>query len=328
MSIYNLPKLYNTNVYTYIISSHSSIDLIPVVISHTLYQYVRNLKDVLYKSEKKIDPYEYIYSILPIKTTYPSSYYKMFEIYKIFNILEQLPMNCKSFHFTDDIDGCGCMESLKVCRQNNLDQYSKITQTNDFFDINKVQECYTSHHGTCHLVTGYYKDDEEIQQSKLLFTHCMYAFACQKKGGDFILKISDIYTQPTIDILYILSSLYEKVHIYKPYTSTPLSSEKYVICMNFCLEDTKDLVEKMSLVLKDFINTTYPDRFLNCDVPYSYICGLQDINAIVGQSQLEYMNVTLKHLQCSTNETADYRIQSHNHKCIQWCKKLNLHDVF
>lgn len=324
MSIYNLPKSYNTNVYTYIISSHSKIDLIPVVMSHTLYQYVRNLKDVLYKSEK--DPY--IYSIIQIKTIYPSSYYKMFEIYKIFNILEQLPVNCKSFHFTDDIDYCGCMDSLKVCRQNNLDQYSKRTQTNDFFDINKVKECYTIHHGSCHLITGYYKDDEEIQQSKLLFTHCIHAIACQKKGGIFILKISDIYTQPTIDILYILSSLYEKVHIYKPYTSDPLSSEKYVICMNFRLDDTKDLVDKMCLVLKDFIDTMYPDRYLHCDIPYSYICGLQDINAIIGQSQLEYMNDTLKHLQYSTNENVDYNTQQHIHKCIQWCKKLNLYDVF
>lgn len=306
MSIYNLPKLYNTNVYTYIISSHSSIDLIPVVISHTLYQYVCNLKDMISKSDKKqLERYKYIYSILPVKTSYSSPYYKMFEIYKTFNILEQLPKNCKSFHFTDDIDGCGCMESLKICRQNNLDQYSKTTQTNDFFDSNKVIEYYNMYHGSCHLTTGYYKHDEEITQSKLLFTHCIYAFACQKKGGDFILKLSDIYTQPTIDILYILSSLYEKVHIYKPYISNPLSSEKYVICINFRLNDTKDLVDKMCLVLKDFMNTMYPDRFLQCDIPYSYICGLQDINAIIGQTQLEYMNITLKHLQYSTNETMD-----------------------
>jgi hypothetical protein len=183
------------------------------------------------------------------------------------------------------------------------------------------------HRGSCHLVTGYYKEDEEIPQSKLLFTQCMYAFACQKKNGHFILKISDMHTQPTIDILYILSSLYERVQIYKPYTSNPLSSERYVICMNFRLENTKKLVDKMCLVLKDFIHTTYPDKYLQCDIPYSYICGLQEINAILGQSQLEYMNVTLKHLQCSTNEIADYKIQQ-NHKCIQWCKKFNLNDIF
>jgi len=324
--IYNLPNC-NTNVYTYILSSHSIMNLIPVVISHTLYQYVRKLKDILYNSEQKhIDQYEYIYSILPVKTSYSSSYYNMVEIYKTFNILEQLSENCKSFHFTDDIDDCGCMESLKLCRRNNLDQCIK-TQTNDFFNINKVQECYTMHHGSCHLVTGYYKQGEEILQSKLLFTQCIYAFACQKKNGHFILKISDIYTQPTIDILYILSSLYERVQMYKPYTSNPLTSERYVICMKFRLEDTKDLVDTMCLVLKDFIDTTYPDRFLQCDIPYSYMCGLQDINAILGQSQLEYMNVTLKHLQGSTNETTDCRIH-HHHKCIQWCKKFNLHDIF
>ena len=64
--------------------------------------------------------------------------------------------------------------------------------------------------------------------------------------------------------------------------------------MKFRLEDTKELVDKMSLVLKEFMNTTYPDRYLQCDIPYSYICGLQEINAILGQSELEYINCTLR----------------------------------
>ena len=43
----------------------------------------------------------------------------------------------------------------------------------------------------------------------------------------------DTFTHASIDILYILSSLYEKVYFYKPQTSRPGNSEKYIICKKF-----------------------------------------------------------------------------------------------
>ena len=50
----------------------------------------------------------------------------------------------------------------------------------------------------------------------------------QKKNGHFVLKIFDIFEDCTIDILYLLSSFYEKVIVMKPYTSRYANSEKYV----------------------------------------------------------------------------------------------------
>ena len=46
-------------------------------------------------------------------------------------------------------------------------------------------------------------------------------------------KIFDIFTQATIDLLYLLSLLYEKVYIIKPNTSRIANSEKYVVCKKF-----------------------------------------------------------------------------------------------
>ena len=51
----------------------------------------------------------------------------------------------------------------------------------------------------------------------------------QKYGGTFVLKIFDIFTEPTIDFLYLLSSLYKNVFIMKPETSRIANSEKYII---------------------------------------------------------------------------------------------------
>ena len=62
-------------------------------------------------------------------------------------------------------------------------------------------------------------NSQEINITKLLFAQICFAVTMQKRGGSFILKIFDCFMQHTIDLLYILSSFYEKVYIMKPYTS-------------------------------------------------------------------------------------------------------------
>ena len=64
----------------------------------------------------------------------------------------------------------------------------------------------------------------------------------QKKEGHFILKIFDIFSKTTLDILYLLSSVYKQVYIVKPNTSRLANSEKYIVCKNF-----KGVSESLSL---------------------------------------------------------------------------------
>ena len=76
-------------------------------------------------------------------------------------------------------------------------------------------------------------NNQEIQIADLLMAQVFYALVMQKKGGCFVLKIFDSFMNHTLDLLYILSSMYETVYIIKPYTSRYANSEKYVVCKNF-----------------------------------------------------------------------------------------------
>ena len=55
----------------------------------------------------------------------------------------------------------------------------------------------------------------------------------QKRSGSFILKMFDCFMQHSIDLLYILSSFYDKVYVMKPHTSRYANSEKYIVCKGF-----------------------------------------------------------------------------------------------
>ena len=147
---------------------------------------------------------------------------------------------------------------------------------------------------------------------------------CKSKEGIFILKIFDIFTQITIDLMYILSSLYEKCYIVKPFTSRYANAEKYIVCKSFKLNDTYQLIKKFSLFFNK-LNSDYSiNSILNIKIPYIYINKLEDINAILGQQQLENILATLNLLDNSKPDKLDVIKKNNIQKCIQWCIKNKL----
>ena len=76
------------------------------------------------------------------------------------------------------------------------------------------------------------------------------AFSIQKIGGTQIIKIFDTFTPLTIKLLYLVSTLYNNVYIYKPLTSRPANSEKYIIAKGFKGIDSNYLKSLYSIVAK------------------------------------------------------------------------------
>lgn len=81
---------------------------------------------------------------------------------------------------------------------------------------------------------------EELELAKLIMSEVMIALSIQMYGGSFVLKIFDMATKFTVDILSILAYCYEDVSIIKPKSSRPANSEKYVVCTGFKFRQDKD----------------------------------------------------------------------------------------
>jgi 23S rRNA U2552 (ribose-2'-O)-methylase RlmE/FtsJ len=202
--------------------------------------------------------------------------------------------------------------------------------TGNILNINNFYYCYRSYKNSMDFITadgGFdYSSNfnkQEILSINLIFAQVIYAIALQKQGGHFILKIFDIFTQATIDILYILSSLYEKCYIIKPNTSRNANSEKYIVCKVFKASDTSELINKL-VAFFNFSNTKTITRILNINIPYLYINKLEDINAILGQQQLENILYTLHLLDNNKSDKLELIKKNNIQKCIQWCIKNSL----
>ena len=80
---------------------------------------------------------------------------------------------------------------------------------------------------------------------RLLLGEIVSALNIQNKGGHFILKIYEIFTDVTIKLICILKSFYENVYIYKPFLSRSSNSERYIIAKNFKFKQDKSLLKKI-----------------------------------------------------------------------------------
>ena len=215
-------------------------------------------------------------------------------------------------------------------------------KTGNLLNVDNLWFCYNNFKNSVDLITGDGGFDfstnfnqQEHLSVNLIFSQIVYALAMQKKGGMFILKIFDIFTQITIELLYILSSLYEKCYIVKPHASRCANAEKYIVCKNFKLDNTYDLIKKFSEFFNDLDDKPIY-KILNIKLPYLYINKIEDINAILGQQQLENILSTLHILDNNKADKLDTIKKNNILKCIQYCiknklpyhKNINQHNMF
>jgi len=290
------------------------------------------------------------------------SYYKMIEMFTMMNIHETLSDGCKTFHLAEGPGGF--IEAICNIRQNHKDTYYGMTLINNddmsipgwnksklflhnndnviiekgydgtgnLMNHNNLKDCYLKYHGEMELVTGDGGFDfsidfnsQESVSAKLIFCQIAFAIAVQKKGGTFILKFFDVFTQISVDLIYLLSQLYENIYFVKPNTSRYANSEKYIVCKEFRLEDTEGLIKYFYKIFQNFSNE--PDimvRLFNIEIPIYFKVAIEEINAIIGQQQIESISNTLNLIDNNKFDRLETMKKNNIQKCITWCTKYKV----
>ena len=206
-----------------------------------------------------------------------------------------------------------------------------VTGTGDLMEVENLKYCSDKYKTSMDIITADGGFDfsidfnqQEILAGKLLLAQVSFAISMQKIGGHFILKVFDIFTKTTCDIMYLLSSLYKQVYIVKPNTSRLANSEKYIVCKGFKKYPEKlinNIIEKYS-TLK---TSLYISEILHNNLDYYYLNKIEEYNAIFGQQQIENINATLNLISCKNrNEKLDILKKNNIQKCNTWCEKNNI----
>jgi 23S rRNA U2552 (ribose-2'-O)-methylase RlmE/FtsJ len=184
-------------------------------------------------------------------------------------------------------------------------------------------------------------NNQEVLAQNLIVAEVLYAISLQKYEGSFVLKIFDIFTKVTVDLLQLLCSVYDDVIIFKPSTSRVANSEKYVVCkrFNIGMGDENARKELIAKFRKFFIGIK-SDRSGGVSGVVSglgvlgvlraehhsiqLLTRIEEINVILGQQQIENIASTVSLIQFKLYDRLEAYKRANVQKCITWCEKYNI----
>lgn len=293
------------------------------------------------------------------------AFFKLLEILNSYPFL--FPKVIQSFHLAEGPGGF--IEAIQFCRKNSKDTYYGMTLIDNKKDIPLWNKCerslmkmnqniiIESGDGTGNLyhlanllyVKQHYEhsmdfitadggfdysvdfNNQEESSLHLIFSEICFAIMMQKKGGHFVLKVFDTFSSSTIELIYLLTYLYEDVILTKPMTSRPANSEKYVICSKFKMVSNIEAIKDRICEMYTTIQENPYQSILQMEIPNLFLNKIKEINSIFGQSQVSTILSVLTYITDEKKgEKMEQLRKSHVHKCVKWCKKNNMeiHDKY
>lgn len=179
-------------------------------------------------------------------------------------------------------------------------------------------------------IAGYDIQEQLIQQ--LLFSQLLIALSIQKKGGSFVCKMFDAYTEPTIFILQLVRKYYKTAIIFKPETSRPANSEKYIIAYRFNGISQEEL-KKLHGLHQEWHKldpsgglkpTKFISKFIGHEISQDFLDEIKVYNQKLTKFQKESIYEITATLEGSGGKIDNEYYDKQEKIGIEWCKKMDI----
>jgi cap1 methyltransferase len=71
---------------------------------------------------------------------------------------------------------------------------------------------------------------QEILSHQLYLCQCLVALNIVRPQGHFVVKLFDVFTPFSVGLLWLMRRAFHQICIFKPNTSRPANSERYLVC--------------------------------------------------------------------------------------------------
>ena len=331
------------------------------VISYSLIYHLNDVYSNLIKLEdtttnmtldyinKIVNPFEFIHTNVPgshisVSKVKPDSniFFELYEIFQLCDILNlsQLTrtIQLKTAHITSNYSSTTYL--LNLLREENDD----ITIVSEF-DYNTICERFITNTFSTKIDLFIFEyNDEDYTNMKQYIKNVLLTFYIiikfQSNNGSCIIKLDNIFYKIIVDVIFILSAVYDKVYLIKPSLSNISKGERFLVCKNFnfgAIVNSNLLVqveERLSQRLINYSISSGIDKNIHSilynEIPYYFLNKIEESNSIIGQQQLESWDQIINIFK---NKNKDEKIESlkrnHIQKCIQWCEKNQIpHNKF
>ena len=335
MNYYILPKINNTVIVNPIDSSTNYLQLQPYISQSLSKYYTESNKQIKSICENDntlsyegliqiVNPYEYVFSKVPgskfsVSKLKPQTnlFYDFLEICSIVNIFETYKsQTMKTLHVTHNHRDT--IECFEILREDYADEIIYYNEIND----NTIKSIGDEKYDFLFFETNNTHINEYIYS---FIEILMIILRNQSNKGSCIIKINEVFHKPVVDILYILSSLFERIIVLKPNTSNITTFDKYIVCKNFKTREKNNNFKLNYIRLFVFIKKLSGKKIvslLDHEIPYYYLLKIDDMNIISGQQQLESLDLIINILKNKNKEEKIETMRKTNiHKSVLWCEK-------
>lgn len=294
---------------------------------------------------KVVNTYEFIFSNVPgyslsVSKVKPDSniFFELLELFHVCNINENLKKKQMiNLHVSPNANSS--IYFLNILREdsNDINLNENITLLYDRFiknGNNKSNIKYDFLFFECNK--NDYLDIDNYTNFMILLLYIIVTY--QNNDGISIIKINNLIHKSIIDILYLLTNIFEKVMIIKPSVTNIISGERFIVCkkfMNNNYSSTKfNLEEILYKILLNINNHSEKnlsiESIINNEIPYLFMNKIEESNVVIAQQQLEALDQIINIVK---NKNKDDKIEilkrNHIQKCIQWCDKYKIpHNKF
>jgi 23S rRNA U2552 (ribose-2'-O)-methylase RlmE/FtsJ len=160
--------------------------------------------------------------------------------------------------------------------------------------------------------------DQEQTTFRLILASFVLGFKTLDVGGYMIIKLFDVFGQPTKELLYVASLLFKDWTLYKPAMSRPCNSERYFIGRGFkgYPEDLGKLFEELQVDLKTHSSADLA-TFLGQELPQAFSEQIKKFQVIGQELQIK----TIKEALALTEESDPHLIwRDTYYNAEDWCK--------
>ena len=294
---------------------------------------------------KIVNPFEFIHSNVPGSLISVSKvkadsiiFFELMELFEVFNINEILSLKHKInvCHLTHNYKSTNYL--LNMLREENEDNI--ILENFNFNNLYKqfIQKEYKN---KLDLIIFEFYPDEYNDTKKYIHNMVLVLLIITKyqmNYGTSVIKINNILYKAVIDVIFVLSGIYDKIFLVKPSISNITNGERYLICKGFnenLLNQSKlvsNIDEKLILKMSnnELMSNSCITSIIENDLPYYLLNKIEESNLVIGRQQLEAYDQIIN---ICKNKNREEKVENlkriHIQKCIQWCEKNQLpHNKF
>jgi len=317
-TIFKLPKTDSIN--TALVTSSSNIyhSVPPYPLSSLGYhQYITRTRETLVTKLKSITTDKQIFFVVNpseiVISNYDENISTLSKKYLKIDDISVQKIILWELLYVYNIYGSNCIISLEEV-EDVISMYGEKMGKKGIKVYSKEKEIEKLKLNSCDTIILLDKDiNDEPNSINIMINNIIKILSYQSDGGTSILQISDTFTYNTLNLIYILTSFFEECYVYKPFTSKPYETDKYLILSKFKTnKNQKDIVsqlEKSMAPKNEFHICLFPNLTLSND----FINTFKYINTKIVNAQQIYINDIIMFIKGNDYFGDDY----HKYKSYQ-----------